>query len=133
MMHSTAECATCTACTVKHYNGLQTFRNVSAMHCNAPQRSGSLHNVYTMHRNALQYGPQAFRNVPQMFRNVPQRAQCTASSTYMVLSPPTSQNTDTDGQTTCDSNTSLCTVVHRAVKTKSLLSGLWLNTISSNY
>jgi len=73
VMHSTAGCATCTACTVKHHNGLQTFRNVSAMHCNAPQRtvrSGSLHNVNAMHHN----GPQAFRNVPQVFRNIPQRS-----------------------------------------------------------
>jgi len=29
--------------------------------------------------------------------------------------PPTSQ---TDGQTTCDSKTALCTVLHRAVKTR---------------
>jgi len=39
VMHSTAACATCTACTVKHHNGLQAFRNVSAMHRNAVQRT----------------------------------------------------------------------------------------------
>jgi len=39
VMHSAATCATCTACTVKHHNGLQTLRNVSAMHCNVPQRT----------------------------------------------------------------------------------------------
>ena len=36
VMHSTAGCATCTACTVKLHSGLQTFRNVSA---NALQRT----------------------------------------------------------------------------------------------
>jgi len=33
VMHSTAWGATCTACTVKHVNGLQAVRDVSAMYC----------------------------------------------------------------------------------------------------
>jgi len=53
-MHSTAVCATCTACTVKHHNGLQAFRNAlqrTIMVRSAPQWSGS---VLRYFHNALQ-------------------------------------------------------------------------------
>jgi len=47
--------------------------------------------------------------------------------------PPTSQtDRQTDGQTTCDGNTALCTKVHRAVKIAATPTGLcrsWPGTI----